>query len=95
MLHAYWCDELSCLHFDLVKNAAFCFVCMTFNKSNRLNRFSGNIEKGFIEIKFRNWKECRDAFEIQEGSGYHGDFVQLFKDKETSKDVYNEPPAGL
>ena len=62
---------------------------MSCNKY-KVNRCSSNIEKAFLKIRFRSWGKCRDPFETYEGSEYHGDLVQMLKDEETYREMYDE-----
>ena len=63
--HANWCDDLLWLHDDSEKGAAIYYICMSYNKLKKWNKFSNNMDPAFVEKGFRNWKKCQEAHKPQ------------------------------
>ena len=63
--HANWCDDLLWLHDDSKKGAAIYYICMSYNKLKKWNKFSNNMDPAFVEKGFRNWKKCQEAHKPQ------------------------------
>ena len=56
-----WCDVFNWLHYDVDKDAAFCYLCL---------RYSTKREPAFIHKGFTYWKEGAKSFKIQQGSDW-------------------------
>ena len=69
-----WCDTFSWLHYDVDKNAAFCYLCM---RCEAEKKFLASTKWGaeFIYKGFTYWKEGPKAFKTHQGSDCHREAV--------------------
>ena len=70
---AEWCDAFSWLHYDVDKDAAFCYLCMRCEAEKFL--VSTKREPAFVLKGFTYWKEGRKAFKKHQGSDCHRDAI--------------------
>ena len=63
-------DGFAWLHYDLRKNAVFCFPCMKQNNQNRLTTVPKK-EKAFISTGFSSWKDALGDFRKHQASECH------------------------
>ena len=71
---AEWCDTFSWLHYDVGKDAAFCYLCMRCEAEKKFLA-STNCEPAFISKGFTYWKEEPEAFKTHQGSDCHREAV--------------------
>ena len=67
---AEWCDAFSWLHYDVDKDAAFCYLCMRYEVEKKF-LVSTKREPAFIFKGFTYWKEGPKAFKKHQGSDCH------------------------
>ena len=67
---AEWCDKYSWLHYDVEKDAAFCYHCM---RCEAEKKFLGSTKRdgAFISKGFTYWKEATTSFKKHESSDCH------------------------
>ena len=79
-----WCDAFSWLHYDVDKDAAFCYLCMPEKKF----LVSTKREPAFVLKGFTYWKEGPKAFKKHQGSDCHREAVDaLVVLPQSTKDV--------
>ena len=71
---AEWCDVFSWLHYDVAKDAAFCYLCMRC-EAERKFLASTKREPAFVSKGFTYWKEGPKAFKKHQGSDCHREAV--------------------
>ena len=72
--HSEWCDTFSWLHYDVDKDAAFCYLCMRCEAEKKF-LVSTKWELEFIYKGFTYWKEGPKAFKTHQGSDCHREAV--------------------
>ena len=74
-----WFKRFGWLHYDISKDAAFCFVCIKALSKGQIS--TGNVESAFVKTGFRNWKEAlekdRGLLKHQQSSA-HNHAVQRY-----------------
>ena len=65
-----WFNSHKWLHYDVGKDAAFCFVCCKAVKAGKA-KVSGSAEKSFLSTGFTNWQGATRAFKKHEESHFH------------------------
>ena len=81
-----WFKKWTWLHYDEVRDGAFCFVCIKALKEYKLTNAS--VEKAFISPGFRNWKKATIKFTGHERSKCHLEAMQrLYVVPKTTRDV--------
>ena len=81
-----WFKKWTWLHYDEVKDNAFCFVCIKALKEYNLTNAS--VEKAFISTGFRNWKKATIKFAGHESSKCNLKAMQrLYVVPKTTSDV--------
>ena len=71
---AEWCDVFSWLHYDVAKDAAFCYLCMRC-EAERKFLASTKREPAFVSKGFTYWKEGPKAFKKHQESDCHREAV--------------------
>ena len=61
-----WYHRFSWIHYDIEKDAAFCFSCIKALSMGAIS--SGNVEPAFVKTGYRNWKR---ACEVDRGFMKH------------------------
>ena len=77
---AEWCNKYTWLHYDVVKDAAYCYTCMKADKEKRF-LFSTKRDPAFITKGFTYWKEATSAFQTHQASKCHCEAVTVLKPK--------------
>ena len=72
---AEWYEQFSWLHYDVSKDAAFCFLCMQCEEQNKFLA-STKREPAFISRGFTYWKESTSAFRKHAASDCHREAVE-------------------
>ena len=65
-----WFNPYKWLHYDLGKDAAFCFLCCKAVKAGKAN-VTSNAEKSFLVSGFTNWKDATRGFKNYEECDFH------------------------
>ena len=63
-----WFDEFKSLHYDVRKDAVFCYYCM---KHNAKLTAEHNKEPAYIYVGFRSWKKAPQCFRDHEATSCH------------------------
>ena len=71
---AEWCDAFNWLHYDVDKDAAFCYLCMRCEAEKKFLA-STKREPAFIHKGFTYWKEGPKSFKTHQGSDCHREAV--------------------
>ena len=74
-----WFERFQWIHYDVQKDAAFCFYCIKVLKAGAIS--SGNVESAFVKAGFRNWKKaCQKGRGLlkHQGAETHKEAVQRF-----------------
>ena len=86
-VRAEWCEQFSWLHYDVSKDAAYCFLCMQCHEQNKILA-STKREPAFISRGFTYWKESTSAFRKHTASDCHREAVEaLVVLSSSTKDV--------
>jgi len=82
-------DWKNWLHYDLEKNAAFCFTCIKAVEKNLIS--SNNLEKAFISAGYKNWSDAATSgrgFDKHNRSDAHREAHQrLYTIPQTCEDI--------
>ena len=74
-----WFKRYGWLHYDINRDAAFCFVCIKALSKGQIS--TGNVESAFVKTGFRNWKKAlekdRGLLKHQQSSA-HNDAIQRY-----------------
>lgn len=69
-----WCEEFDWLHYDVSKDAAFCYLCMRCEHEKKFLQ-STKRDLAFISRGFTFWKEGPKAFKKHQVSECHREAV--------------------
>ena len=72
-----WFKCFGWLHYDISRDAAFCFVCIKALSKAQIS--TGNVESAFVKTGFQNWKKAlkKDCSLLNhQQSSAHNDAVQ-------------------
>ena len=69
-----WCDMFSWLHYDVARDAAFCYLCMHYEVENTFLVIMKG-ESAFISNGFTYWKKGPKVFKKHQGSDCHREDV--------------------
>ena len=72
---AEWCQSFDWLHYDVEKDAVFCYLCMTTDHEGKFLA-STKRDAAFISKGFSYWKEATTAFKKHQSSDCHREAVQ-------------------
>ena len=72
---AEWCQENDWLHYNVGKDAAFCYTCMKCEHEKKFLS-SKKREPAFISKGYMYWKEATTAFKKHQTSDCHGEAVE-------------------
>lgn len=75
-----WFERFPWLHYDIEKDAAFCFICIKALNAKAI--CSSKLEKAFVTEGFRNWKKACEkecGFHKHQGSNCHLEAVERYK----------------
>ena len=70
-----WCLNYTWLHYDVSKDAAFCYLCMRAEHKKKFLA-SKKRDPAFTSRGFTYWKEATTAFEKHQGSASHREAVE-------------------
>ena len=73
---AEWCQENNWLHYDIEKDAAFCYLCMKCEHEKKFLS-SKKREPAFISKGYTYWKEVTTAFKKHKTSDCHHEAVEI------------------
>ena len=71
-----WCQEHNWLHYDVGKDAAFCYLCMKCECEKKFLS-SKKREPAFISKGYTYWKETTTAFKKHQTSDFHHEAVEM------------------
>ena len=71
-----WCQENNWHHYDVGKDAAFCYVCMKCEHAKKLLS-SKKCGPAFISKGYTYWKEATTAFKKHQTSDSHREVVEM------------------
>ncbi|XP_065191926.1 zinc finger MYM-type protein 1-like [Sycon ciliatum] len=72
---ADWCEQFNWLHYDVGKDAAFCFICMQCEQQKKFLA-STKREPAFLSRGFTYWKEGTAAFRKHAASDFHREAIE-------------------
>ena len=65
-----WCTKYPWLHYDVEKDAAFCYLCMRATQEGKFLT-SSKRDPAFLKRGFTYWKEATVAFKKHQASDCH------------------------
>ena len=69
-----WYKEFPCLHYNLDKDAAFCYTCMSA-ETKGLKTIFHDKDEALITREYRNWYHAAENFRVHKESDCHNDYV--------------------
>ena len=69
-----WYKEFPWLHYNLDKDAAICYTCMSAEIKG-LKAICHNNDEAFITHGYKNWHHATENFKVHEESNCHKDYV--------------------
>ena len=89
-----WYKKFPCLHYNLDKDAAFCYTCISAGIKG-LKTIYHNKYEAFITRGYRNWRHATENFGMHEESDCHKDYVNQLSAPESvcyADESFHETP---
>ena len=89
---ATWFNRFKWLHYDVGRDAAYCFICCKAVKEGKI-RLASYVEESFLVKGFTNWKDATRIFGKHESSDFHKSTAAALASKVDIADMLSKQAA--